>query len=114
MSESETAYAKLNLALHVRKRRTDGYHDIETVFAFCEDGDDVTAEAADDLSVTVSGPFARDVPTGDDSLVIQAALALRKRGGVLRWRGALPRSRICRWRRGLAADRPTRGQRCAC
>ena len=36
----ETAYAKINLALHVRSRGTDGYHRIETVFAFAEDGDE--------------------------------------------------------------------------
>jgi 4-diphosphocytidyl-2-C-methyl-D-erythritol kinase len=26
----ETAYAKINLALHVRARRQDGYHELET------------------------------------------------------------------------------------
>ena len=26
-----TAYAKINLALHVRGRRDDGYHDLETM-----------------------------------------------------------------------------------
>ena len=30
----EPAPAKINLTLHVRARRADGYHDIETVFAF--------------------------------------------------------------------------------
>ena len=35
----ETAYAKINLALHVRAREPDGFHRIETIFAFCEDGD---------------------------------------------------------------------------
>ena len=33
MSVTETAYAKINLALHVRRRREDGYHEIETLFA---------------------------------------------------------------------------------
>ena len=46
----ETAYAKLNLALHVRAREADGYHRIETVFAFCEDGDVLTAAAGGGLS----------------------------------------------------------------
>jgi 4-diphosphocytidyl-2-C-methyl-D-erythritol kinase len=81
LSDAETAYAKLNLALHVRRRRADGYHDIETVFAFCEDGDELTGEAANDLTVGVSGPFAGDVPPGEDSLVIKAAQALREASG---------------------------------
>ena len=46
----ETAYAKINLALHVRRRRDDGYHDLETLFAFAEDGDLLSAELADDVS----------------------------------------------------------------
>ena len=54
----ETAYAKLNLALHVRARREDGYHELETLFAFCEHGDVLSAEpaGADDLQVV--GEFA--------------------------------------------------------
>lgn len=71
----EIAYAKINLALHVRRRREDGYHDIETVFAFCEDGDVVEAELADRLSLTVDGPFAADVPPGGN-LVLGAAAEL--------------------------------------
>ena len=31
---TETAYAKINLALHVRTKREDGYHELETLFAF--------------------------------------------------------------------------------
>lgn len=76
---AETACAKLNLALHVRGRRADGYHDIETVFAFCEDGDELSGEAAGELTLAISGPFATDVP--EDNLVIRAASTLRKAAG---------------------------------
>jgi 4-diphosphocytidyl-2-C-methyl-D-erythritol kinase len=54
----EPAPAKLNLALHVRRRRGDGYHDIETLFAFCRDGDVVTVADADRDSFVITGPFA--------------------------------------------------------
>lgn len=77
MIARETAPAKLNLALHVRGRLPDGRHAIETVFAFCTDGDRLSAEPADDLSLTVSGPFAADLPTTDDNLVLRAASRLR-------------------------------------
>ena len=76
-SFSETAYAKLNLALHVRGKRADGYHDIETIFAFCEDGDELSGDRADDLSLEVSGPFAADIPDNDANLVIEAARVVR-------------------------------------
>lgn len=54
----ETAFAKINLALHVREKMPDGYHRIETLFAFCEDGDELSAEHAGDSSLKVSGEFA--------------------------------------------------------
>jgi 4-diphosphocytidyl-2-C-methyl-D-erythritol kinase len=72
----ETAYAKLNLALHVRAREPDGYHRIETIFAFCEDGDVVAAREAEVLSLHVTGRFAAELGNPADNLVWKAARAL--------------------------------------
>lgn len=55
---TEAAPAKINLALHVRHRRPDGYHDLETLFAFATDGDVVTVETAKTNSFAILGPFA--------------------------------------------------------
>src|ERR1044071_962248 len=63
----EIAPAKLNLALHVRGRLPDGRHAIETVFAFCTDGDRLSAEPADDISLRVTGPFAGDLGDLEDN-----------------------------------------------
>lgn len=81
---SETAYAKINLALHVRARRGDGYHQIESLFAFAQDGDRLTAESRDDGAVclTIDGPFAHGLGIGPDNLVIRAAEALRQAYGI--------------------------------
>jgi 4-diphosphocytidyl-2-C-methyl-D-erythritol kinase len=76
----EIAPAKLNLALHVRGRLPDGRHAIETIFAFCTDGDHLSAEDSDNLSLEVTGPFASDI--GDDNLVMRAARALAEAAGV--------------------------------
>ena len=78
----EIAPAKLNLALHVRGVRPDGRHDIETVFAFCTDGDRLSAEEADDLSLEVTGPFAGELGPADENLVLKAARTLREASGV--------------------------------
>jgi 4-diphosphocytidyl-2-C-methyl-D-erythritol kinase len=72
---TETAYAKINLALHVRRRREDGYHELETVFAFCEQGDVLTAEAAGTLSLTIDGPFGNGL-SATDNLIVRAAEAM--------------------------------------
>ena len=80
----ETAYAKLNLALHVRGREPDGYHRIETVFAFAEEGDSLDVAEADALTLAVTGPFADQLGSADDNLVLRAARELRSRYNGLR------------------------------
>lgn len=77
----EIAHSKLNLALHVRARRPDGYHELETLFAFAEHGDVLSAEPAEELSLAIDGPFAADL-AGSDNLVLRAAEALRSVHGV--------------------------------
>jgi 4-diphosphocytidyl-2-C-methyl-D-erythritol kinase len=82
----ELAPAKLNLALHVRGRDPDGYHRIETLFAFCADGDLVRAQPAERITLAVTGPFAPGLTQESDNLVLRAAHALAERftvnGGV--------------------------------
>jgi 4-diphosphocytidyl-2-C-methyl-D-erythritol kinase len=78
----EIAPAKLNLALHVRRAREDGRHDIETVFAFCTEGDRLSAVPAEELSLEVQGPFAAELGNPDDNLVMVAASALREASGT--------------------------------
>jgi 4-diphosphocytidyl-2-C-methyl-D-erythritol kinase len=72
----EIAPAKLNLALHVRGKRPDGRHSIETIFAFCTDGDRLSAEAAQALTLEIDGPFAGELSAGEDNLVLKAARTL--------------------------------------
>jgi 4-diphosphocytidyl-2-C-methyl-D-erythritol kinase len=78
----EIAPAKLNLALHVRGNLPDGRHAIETLFAFCTDGDWLSGEPADALSLTVRGPFAEDLGNSEDNLAMKAARALAGAAGV--------------------------------
>jgi 4-diphosphocytidyl-2-C-methyl-D-erythritol kinase len=78
-SLQEVAYAKINLALHVRAREADGYHRIETVFAFCEDGDRLRVEPGEGLSLAITGPFADALAGEEDNLVLRAARALKER-----------------------------------
>lgn len=63
----EIAPAKLNLALHVRGKLPDGRHAIETVFAFCTDGDTLTFECPDHgiSKVENIGPFGADIGPGN-------------------------------------------------
>ena len=78
----EIAPAKLNLALHVRGRLPDGRHSIETIFAFCTDGDRLSGERANELALRVTGPFAAELAGEKENLVLRAACALRGAAGV--------------------------------
>lgn len=78
----ETGWAKINLALHVRARRADGYHEIETLFAFVDDGDAIEAEIADVDSLTVDGEFAKGLSADSDNLVMRVLTLLRARYGA--------------------------------
>lgn len=67
------APAKVNLALHVTGRRTDGYHLLDSVVVFADAGDWLTISPADDLTLRVTGPRAAGVPDDARNLVWQAA-----------------------------------------
>lgn len=77
MPMRETAYAKINLALHVRKRREDGYHELETLFAFVDAGDELSVEIADKDKLAISGEFGEGLSSGADNLVLQALVNMR-------------------------------------
>lgn len=78
----ETAYAKINLALHVRQRRADGYHEIETLFAFVDNGDVLTARSAEADSLRVVGEFAGALDNPFDNIVAKALSTLPRADGL--------------------------------
>ena len=83
MSVSVFAPAKINLTLEVGRRREDGMHPLQGVVVFADSGDIVTAEAGEGLALAIKGDFANQLSDGDDdNLVLRAARALARAGGV--------------------------------
>ena len=72
----ETAYAKINLALHVRRRREDGYHELETAFAFVDAGDVLSVAEAPQDRLTMAGEFAAQLDDAFGNIVAKALSAL--------------------------------------
>ncbi|HEY6516973.1 MAG TPA: hypothetical protein VIY50_12590 [Steroidobacteraceae bacterium] len=87
------APAKLNLFLHVTGRRTDGYHELQTVFQLIDLCDTVALALRDDGAIErPEGPA--EVPP-DTDLVVRAARALQaasgtRLGATLRVRKRIP------------------------
>src|SRR5690606_35560718 len=79
------APAKINLGLHVLRRRADGYHDVETVLLPIGWADRLAAAPADDLALTCSDPA---LPPDDGNLVVRSARALAG------WAGIEPRAAL--------------------
>lgn len=76
---TQTAPAKINLALHVTHRREDGYHDLESLIVFADIFDDLEASLADADSLVISGPFSGGLGAGPSNLVLRAVAAFRAR-----------------------------------
>ncbi len=68
-----SAFAKVNLTLHVTGQRSDGYHLLDSLVVRAGVGDVVRVAAADKLAFAVDGPHADCVPRDARNLVIRAA-----------------------------------------
>ncbi len=75
----ENAPAKVNLTLRVLRRRDDGYHELESLVAFADFGDNLSLSRGQELKLTVRGPSAAAAGAGADNLVLKAARALAAR-----------------------------------
>mgnify|MGYP001226923585 CR=1 FL=1 len=82
MHLAETAYAKINLALHLRRRRDDGYHELETLFAFVDAGDRLTARSAPQDDLRVIGEFGGELADPFGNIVAKALSSLPRADGL--------------------------------
>ena len=73
MKINSFAAAKVNLALHVRGLKSNGYHEIHSLVTFANIGDIIEVRPSDELKLTIEGPFADNVPKDTDNIVIKAA-----------------------------------------
>ena len=80
---NEIAYAKINLALHIRRLRNDGYHELETLFAFVDAGDALSVEISSRDELRTVGEFAGALTDPFGNIVAQALAKLPRPEG---WR----------------------------
>ncbi len=72
MLVSERAPAKINLALHIRGRREDGYHELDSIVAFAGVADVLTISPSALVSLDITGPFAGGLPRDERNGVVAA------------------------------------------
>lgn len=73
------APAKINLALRVTGKRSDGYHLLESLVVFANFGDRISVSPADSDQLQISGRYSTDLSADDGNLVTRARAALRNR-----------------------------------
>jgi 4-diphosphocytidyl-2-C-methyl-D-erythritol kinase len=76
---AENAPAKVNLTLRVLARRSDGYHELESLVVFADCGDRLTFAPGAVLALTLGGATAAQAGGDADNLVFKAARALAAR-----------------------------------
>jgi 4-diphosphocytidyl-2-C-methyl-D-erythritol kinase len=70
------APGKLNLFLHVLGRRSNGYHELQTVFRLIDRADRVGIAVRPDGAIRFRGPY------GEDNLCVRAARLLKSESGT--------------------------------
>src|ERR1700719_165605 len=76
------APAKINLSFHIKERRVDGFHEIETIMAPISLADRITIERAGgdgEIRFSCDDPA---LPRGDDNVVVRAAKLFRERAKI--------------------------------
>ncbi len=81
---TETAPAKINLTLRVVGRRSDGYHELESLVAFASVTDTLSLRPGADTGLSIAGRYAAACEPDADNLVLKAEAALRVRAPGLR------------------------------
>jgi len=77
------APAKINLFLHLTRKRRDGYHELQSLISFADIGDYISIEPADSFSFNIDGDFSANFIENEQkahldcsNLVVRAARAL--------------------------------------
>lgn len=76
------AAAKINLSLKVLRRRSDGYHDLQSLVAFADIGDRLFVKKSAATELNIVGPFAAGLQTAtNENLVLRAVRAFERAAG---------------------------------
>ena len=71
---------KVNLSLHVVGKRADGYHLLDSLVAFCPEGDRLFFYEASAFSLDVTGPFAYQLAGNalEDNIIYKACMLFKE------------------------------------
>jgi 4-diphosphocytidyl-2-C-methyl-D-erythritol kinase len=74
-----SSFAKINIFLNINGKRTDGYHDLQTLFAQVDLSDIITLQKSDKTELICNIP---DIPTDSSNLIIKVKNILDNEYGL--------------------------------
>ena len=74
--------AKINLSLSVGPLRSDGYHEIMTLFQAISLFDDVVVSRSDAEQIEISGSYTNGVPANSENLAVKATHLVMREYGI--------------------------------
>ena len=81
------SFAKINWSLRILGKRSDGFHDLETLFQTISLHDELTFREGEGVTLTCDDP---SIPTDDTNLVIRAAKAVGVKHVAIELRKRIP------------------------
>ena len=88
MTETASAYAKINLSLDIVSKMNDGYHNLETIMQSISLCDEITVKCAAGAGVSVSTNM-KYLPSDERNIAVKAARAFFKHTGIKGYRLAI-------------------------
>ena len=82
MKLSAIAPAKVNLDLLITGKRADGYHELDSIVVFTENGDEIIVERGDGLSLTIKGRFSDGLDDVENNSILIAARKLQEKYNI--------------------------------
>lgn len=79
---TEKAAAKVNLNLQVLGKRTDGYHNLSSLFVFTDFADELTFSESDEFNLDIRGEYAAALFGFENNSVGKAAKSLAEIAGI--------------------------------
>lgn len=76
------SYSKINLGLYVTKKRSDGYHELSSIFLPLEFSDNIKYSESKDFSLNVTGPRANDFPINNSNSMYKAYSLIKKKFNI--------------------------------
>ena len=74
--------AKINLFLEVLSKKSNGYHDLNSLMCICNVGDQIRLKKSDTLKLKINGPFSKQLKVHNGNIILYSLQKLEEISGL--------------------------------